>query len=137
MNNLYLYSSSINNRAVKPAAHLMPRVKISDDLYRELSEKVRIEAENIDYYNDYTRTDTGMIVSAKIEVEAERDEVIYTLTTSALVTFRIEHSPCGRPLSSIDNISFLWVNLSAMTEFDGEAAHDFNIKYFKSLFTTN
>lgn len=117
------------------ATHLAPRVTMSDDLYRELAEKLRIEAENVDiYYCHSTKTSDGVMVSAKIQVEAERDEVIYTVDASTIVHFYIDKSPCGRELASLKEITFLWIEVTAITEFDGEAITDFDIKKFKSLF---
>lgn len=96
-------------------------VHMADDLYRELAELARIEA-------DMTDGD-----SAKIVVEAERDGYTHILHLDCLLTFDVDYSPCGRPLVYLHRITPTWIHCETYDQFGEQRANDFDIKKFKQL----
>lgn len=103
------------------ATHLAPRVTMSDDLYRELAEKLRIEAENAE--TDYT----------KIIVEAERNGNTYIVEVQALLEFDYDRSPCGRPLAYLRKITPCWVQCETFNRWGDQHPNDFSIEKIKKL----
>lgn len=127
------FSSKMNRRA-SAANHLMKQVHIPDEVYRELAEKLRIEVEygnpNANYIESFAK---GYMFNTFIEVEAEHNEIVHTLSATVNAYFNTDRSPCGRPLSELDEIRILWIECRSMTEWDGEAKNDFDTRKLKVL----
>lgn len=104
--------SLLNNRV--PYPH-----HIADEVYRELAELVRIEAENSD--ESYS----------KISVEVEHNGTLYALDCSGWLSFDCEISPCGRPMVSLNHITPCWVELHAYDQDGEEIITDYDYNQLK------
>lgn len=96
-------------------------IRFSEDIYRELAEKIRIEAE-------YSESDNPTITA-----EAERDGNLYCIELSTYLRYDRDKSPCGRPLEWLREILPTWCEWHTYDEFGDEHKNNFDINHFYSL----
>lgn len=115
------YSSEANTDSfVKIPTYEKLPMSIPDDVYRELAEKVRIEANYS--YKEY----------AKVNVEAERDDKVYRLSITAFFYYEKIEAP-DAIWHECSGIATVWHEFHAYDEAGVERPNDFDYNIIKSL----
>lgn len=120
MGNLLHYASKNSHDIFVRPTPATP-MAIPDDVYRELAEKIRIEAE-------YSSKDYAIL-----RAEAERGNgLVYDLTISAYLYYDVHKAPDAiwRELTRITSV---WFECHTYDEAGVERLNDFDIRKFKDL----
>ena len=115
------YNSSLNARLPKPLQVVRDTIAVADDVYRELAELIRVQA-------DYSSSDDVVITA-----EASRNGYTYIVTTSVILRFIYDQSPCGRPLVYLRSITPMWVEMHTFDEWGEECPNDFYVSKLTKL----